>query len=203
MWKRFEVELRMKEKFASGIPKNPETLLKTLKAREGKGDKPVPFDEWAEQIAEEVKASPEEEEVAVGFKRDEHGLYYEDRNIKAHLKDLAGTMNKFFGIRNLKSIVASHLFVEPPRIYVDKKEPDGYEIKPIRVMVPSGPRSAIKKIDYVLRPTLRFKLKILDDGVIKDWKSILEKLFEYGSEHGLGQERSEGWGRYEFELKEI
>jgi hypothetical protein len=42
---------------------------------------------------------------------------------------------------------------------------------------------------------------VLDDGIITE--DILKAIFEYGSIHGLGQERSQGWGRYTYEIKEI
>jgi hypothetical protein len=68
-------------------------------------------------------------------------------------------------------------------------------------MTRQGPRSTIKFIDYLEKPTLSFHLNVLDDGVITP--TILNSIFEYGSVHGLGQERSQGWGRYTFTITEV
>jgi hypothetical protein len=69
-------------------------------------------------------------------------------------------------------------------------------------MTMKGPRSSLKTIDYVREPTLKFVLKVLDDGVID--RDILEAIFEYGGEHGMGQERSQDWGKYELvKLEEV
>jgi len=64
-----------------------------------------------------------------------------------------------------------------------------------------GPRSSLKTIDYVDKPILKFNLKVLDDDVID--RDILEAIFEYGSEHGMGQERSQDWGKYELVKLEL
>jgi len=48
---------------------------------------------------------------------------------------------------------------------------------------------------------LTFELKVFNDGVIAP--EILNTIFEYGSIHGMGQERSQGWGRYTFNITEL
>jgi len=67
-------------------------------------------------------------------------------------------------------------------------------------MTRQGPRSALKRNDYVERPRLEFVLRVLADGVIDE--DILRTLFEYGGTHGVGAERGLGYGRYVLERLE-
>jgi hypothetical protein len=91
--------------------------------------------------------------------------------------------------------MANRVYVEPAKIYLDKSEPDGSEVRIVHAMTMKGPRSSLKTIDYVDSPILKFQLKVLGDGVIDE--EILKAIFEYGGEHGMGQERSQDWGKYE------
>ena len=211
MWKRYAVELRFTTPFASSTPKNPkdiEAMLiarapseAELRKRKDAGEEIVPLDELGEQVAEEVKASEEVERGYATFKRDGKGLYYEARCVKAHIKDCANQLQGFLEIKALKSKVANRVYVEPAKIYLGKSEPDGNETRIVHAMTMKGPRSSLKTIDYVDRPTLKFTLKMLDDGVVDE--AILKAIFEYGGEHGMGQERSQDWGKYELmELEE-
>ena len=204
MWEKYEVELKFITPFASSTPKNPKDIEAMLEARMPVRApiNPTPLPELAEQVAEEVEAN---EEVARGyatFKRDGNGLYYEARCVRAHIKDCANALQGFLGIRALKSKVAQRVYVEPEKIYLGKTEPDGAETRIIHAMTMKGPRSSLKVIDYINDARLAFQLEVLDDGVIT--KDILEAIFEYGGTHGMGQERSQDWGRYEVvELTEV
>lgn len=204
MWGKYQVELRFTSPFASSTPKNPLDIAAMLEAR--KPGKPpaeaVPIEELTEKVGEEVGASEEVERGYATFKRDEKGLYYEARCVRAHIKDCANQLQGMLGIKALKAKVANRVYVEPERIYIGKAEPDGNETRIVHAMTMKGPRSSLKTIDYVDKPVLRFTLKVLDDGVISN--EILEAIFEYGGTHGMGQERSQDWGRYEVaSIKEV
>ena len=210
MWKRYAVELRFTTPFASSTPKNPKDIEAMLIARapsdaelqkrKDAGEKIVPLDELGEQVAEEVKASEEVERGYATFKRDDKGLYYEARCVKAHIKDCANQLQGFLETKALKSKVANRVYVEPAKIYLGKSEPDGSEVRIVHAMTMKGPRSSLKTIDFVDSPVLKFRLKMLDDGVIDE--EILKAIFEYGGEHGMGQERSQDWGKYKLEKLE-
>jgi len=204
MWKKYEVELNFTTPFASSTPKNPLDIEAMLKAK--MPSKPpqnaMPLDQLAEQVGEEVEATEEVERGYATFKRDENGLYYEARCIRAHIKDCANQLQRLLNIKALKAKVANRVYVEPAKIYLSKSEPDGSETRIIHAMTMKGPRSSLKTIDYVEKPVLKFNLKVMDDGVID--KDILEAIFEYGGEHGMGQERSQDWGKYELaKLQEL
>jgi hypothetical protein len=205
MWKKYEVELHFITPFASSTPKNQndiEAMLiarapsdKELKRRQEAGDPITTIPELVEQVAQEVEAGEEVERGYATFKRDENGLYYEARCVRAHIKDCANQLQKFLDIKSLRAKVVNRVYVEPAKIYLDKSEPDGNETRIVHAMTMKGPRSSLKTIDYVDKPTLKFRLKVLEDDVVS--RDILEAIFEYGGEHGMGQERSQDWGKYE------
>lgn len=212
MWKTYEVELQFTTPFASSTPKNPkdiEAMLiarapsdPQLKRRIEAGEVITPLPELAEEVGEEVEGAAEVERGYATFKRDEQGLYYEARCVRAHIKDCANILQAMLETKALKSKVANRVYVEPAKIYLDKGQPDGNETRIVHAMTMKGPRSSLKTIDYVDQPVLKFRLKVLDDGVID--RHTLAKIFEYGGEHGMGQERSQDWGKYELvRLEEV
>jgi hypothetical protein len=210
MWKKYAVDLRFTTPFASSTPKNPKDIEAMLIARapseaeirkrKDAGEEIVPLGDLGEQVAEEVKASEEVERGYATFKRDDKGLYYEARCVKAHIKDCANQLQGFLETKALKSKVANRVYVEPAKIYLGKSEPDGSEVRIVHAMTMKGPRSSLKTIDFVDSPVLKFRLKLLDDGVVDE--EILKAIFEYGGEHGMGQERSQDWGKYKLEKLE-
>jgi len=213
MWKRYEVTLEFEGKFAASLPKTREEIKAMLENRQatdaalrkriGSGEVAVPVDELTEEVA--LAVGVDEEEVPqfgyATFCRDENGLYYEGRCIRGHLKDCATQIQGLVDVKALHSKVANKVYVETNKIYLGKQEPDGTVTRYVQAMTRKGPRSTIKFIDYVEQPTLTFALRVLNDGVITE--SILESLFEYGATHGMGQERSQDFGRYRFRCQPL
>jgi len=196
----------MQGKFAAALPKTPEEIAGMLEHRmptkKPAGAKQIT--ELIDQVIEEVV----EEDVApqfggATFKHNDEGLYYEGRCIRGHLKDCATQVKSILKpeVKALKAKVANKVYVMTDVIPLGVKEIAGTEERFIQVMTPAGPRSTIKYIDYLESPKLSFRLNVLDDGIIT--REILEALLDYGSIHGLGQERSQGWGRYTYTLTEI
>ena len=76
----------------------------------------------------------------------------------------------------------------------------GVEQRFIHVMTARGERNAIKFLDYVVDPYIEFTL-MLKNVNARPLHTItlehIETMLEYGTTHGLGAERSQGWGRYE------
>lgn len=219
MWKNYEVNMTIAGKFAASIPKTEEEIKKMLEHRmpSKPPENAVPINELAKEVAEEVGTEPE-----IGwatFKRNNEGLYYEGRCIRGHIKDCAQQVSSIFpAIKAFKAKIANKVYVMddviPIRSASNKKtvgtlvsllpqkiEPDGYVQRFIQVMTRQGPRSTYKYIDYVENIVLNFGLSILDDGFVTD--EILSAILTYGSIHGLGQERSQGWGRYVYAFASI
>jgi hypothetical protein len=207
IWRGLHVELQVINELAAGLPKTPEEIVGMLDRRKP-GKKPEGAKSLADlavQVADEVGLGElEEEEKLPGwatFKRDaERGLYFEGRAVRGHIKDAAQQIVGLFDVAAFKSKVANKVYVMTDRIYLGKMEPDGTIQRFIQAITPKGPRSTIKYIDYVVAPRLSFDLKVLDDGVIQD--RHLRTIFEYGAVHGIGQERSQGLGRYTLEVFE-
>ena len=217
MWKKYEVELQMTGYFAASLPQTREDIEKMLENR--MPAKPpedfVPLDQLVDEVAEKVGAGEEgkgeEEELKYGwatFPRDDNGLYYEGRCVRGHIKDCANQVKDAIKpeVKALKAKVANKVYVMTDVIplIVDGapvKEIAGTVQRFVQVMTMRGPRSTIKFVDYLQKPALTFCLNVLDDGIITD--DILNAIFEYGSVHGMGQERSQGWGRYTFTSRKL
>lgn len=223
MWKKYEVELRMTGYFAASLPQTREDIEKMLEHR--MPAKPpedyIPISELVDEVAERVGVTTEEgaeEELAKAiaeerygwstFPRNGDGLYYEGRCIRGHIKDCANQIRDAIKpeIRALKSKVSNKVYIMtdiiPLMVHgIQVKEISGTAQRFVQVMTRQGPRSTIKFVDYVEKPVLTFHLNVLDDGIITD--DILNDIFEYGSIHGMGQERSQGWGRYTFTVRQL
>lgn len=208
MWKKYEVELQMTGRFAASLPKTKgeiEAMLQNRMPANPPADF-IPVDELATEVAALSAESEEEgEDLQYGwatFPRNEEGLYYEGRCVRGHLKDCAGQVKDILvpPVKALKAKVANKVYVMTDVIPLGAKEPVGTEQRFIQVMTRLGPRSTIKYIDYLEKPTLKFQLNVLADGVIT--LAILTAIFEYGCVHGIGQERSQGWGRYTYTVAE-
>lgn len=211
MWKKYDIELQMTGRFAAALPKTKEDIKKMLQNRMpvNPPEDFIPIEELVDVVAEKVGASPEgeeEEEFKYGwatFPKNNEELYYEGRCIRGHIKDCASQIKDAIdpSVKALKAKVANKVYVMTDVIPLGAKEPVGTEQRFVQVMTRMGPRSTLKFIDYLEKPTLRFQLNVLDDKVITT--EILSSIFEYGSIHGLGQERSQGWGRYTFTITEL
>ena len=211
IWNTYRVGLQFDGEFGGQIPRSEKEIRKMLEHRMP-GRKPegaVPIEELVEQVATETPVQDEESEDYVPgwstFKRSTDGnLLYEGRCVRGHLKDCALQVAGFFpAIKAFRAKVVNSLYV------VNKTMPllgsslnviseiHDTEQRFIQVMTRQGPRSAIKYIDYILDPYLEFDIKLRADKVIEI--SHIESILEYGSLHGMGAERSQGWGRYTVE----
>ena len=213
IWKLYGVKLQVTNRMMAGIPKNPDLIEAWLVARQpteaaiarrrDNGEEVTPIATLIEEVAEQVDNDDGAEERAwLGFKKDDEGLYIEGSNVKAHLKDCANVLQKILDFKALRSKLADRVYVVEEIVRLGVAEPSGYYEHPVHVMTRQGPRSALKRNDYVERPLLAFTLRVLADGVIKE--DLLRDIFEYGGTHGIGAERGLGYGRYELvELSEL
>ena len=202
MYKYYEVNMKVADRIVGGIPKNPEVISNWVKSSMQKADKV----KKEEVIKETVTAMGEDEfagKMWTGFKSDpETGLYIEARQVKAMLKEGANVLKKILDITAFRSKLAERVWVSPDNIPLGVKEPTGTDQRAVHVMTRQGPRSALKKFDYVEEPTITFQLEVLNDGVVT--KQRLESVLEYCAKNGIGAMRSQGEGIIEtFTIKEI
>lgn len=209
IWRTIHIELQVTSKLAASIPKTEEEIRKMLESRMPtvKPADAIPIDALTKQVAREVApedTEDEEQEREFGwatFKSDEHGLYFEGRAVRGHIKDCATQVAGFFpDLRGFKAKVSNRVYIATERLHLGKKKIDGTEKRFVHAMTPRGQRNSIKYIDYVEKPRLAFDLKLMKDGVINE--DHLKTIFAYGAQHGIGQERSQGWGTYTLEVFE-
>lgn len=202
MWVTVPVELKVHGYFGAALPRTPEEIARMLEVRQPAHppEGHIPLDVLAAQVAEDVGADEAWQPGWSTFKRSASGeLYYEGRCIRGHLKDAALQVQGFFPtLKNFRAKFVNRVYVVDDVIPLGVSEIAGTEQRFIQVMTRQGPRSSIKYLDYICDPVLRFQLRVLNDHVIL--QAHVEAVLNYGALHGVGAERSQGWGRYEWSL---
>ena len=210
IWNRYQITLQMEGEFGASIPNTEIEIRGKLENRmpKNKPDGGQPIEDLVEEVSSQVDTEEETEFGWLTFKRDDEGLLYEGRCIRGHLKDCALAVKDFFpDIKVFRSKVVNRMYIEESMIPVYKDdvrvtEPDEAQQRFIQVMTRQGPRSTIKYVDYVDSPTITFHIRLLNDGLIDI--DHIKTMFEYGATHGMGAERSQGWGRYSVvDIKQI
>lgn len=209
---RWSVSLQFLNRIIGGIPAvglegaDPEKDRSILQLwlQQRLGDK-VTEEELAaevEKTMQEAYAS-EEPKSTTTFKTNETGLYIEGRQVKAMLKEAGGRLGLGKAVRgsrpSLKQDLHEGLHVDEDLIHLTRDgqpvtEPDGYDVRPIHVMGPQGPRTSIKRSAYVERPTIIFTVRILNMVVLKE--DHLKDTLAFAQDLGLGADRSQGNGKF-------
>jgi hypothetical protein len=201
----YAVEIQFRDKVCGGTPRNKELLEGWIKATTGHNDATT-----QQQVAEATDAMKFQETVEKswnGFRGDETGLYIEARCVKALFKEAAtmlrvttqkiGSKQLFQHGFEIKAVEAS---AHPERIYLGTREPSGVLEGPIHVDTPQGPRTAIKRVDYVERPVLRFNVWVLATAAAEGrhvGEDEIVKMLTFGQENGIGADRSQGHGKFD------
>jgi hypothetical protein len=203
---------------AGGVPKNKNIIRGWIDST----NKEKSEEERQKLVEATMGALPdlsEEKEAKswVGFKADNKGLFVEGRQVKAMLKEAANIIKDrcpngskdaieeddvvkkkkdlpAYGVRNLKSKVADHVFVVEDRIYLGKATPDELEERPVHAMTPQGPRSSLKRTDVVHGATVSFTLRRLADEAVPE--ETLFAILAFAQHIGLGADRSQGHGTF-------
>lgn len=188
------------DRLVGGIPKNPELIKAWLI---GRG-----VTLGVETLAKEeaAKLPPEDENTIIegawkGFFKDEMGLFIEPRNIRGMLKQSARAIPEG-GTKTVKAALkklTDNLAIAPSRIRMGRSgkyltEPDGCEERAVHVMTPKGPRTALKRSDYVLNVEVEFTMSPSHPDLTEAW---LKDLVEYASVYlGLGSDVSQEEGKF-------
>jgi hypothetical protein len=134
-----------------------------------------------------------------GFKRNEHGLYIEGRQLKAAIKEAAGVaratdkLKMKWGTTNkgVLGFVAEHIMVVEDILQLDVTQPS-------RVLqsFPKNPRTGQTGIQYTeVIDEASFDFTIIADHKFTDQEWAM--LWLTGEQQGIGASRSQGFGRYE------
>jgi len=158
LYKKYAVQIQIRDKLLGGKPKTEKLIEGWLKSR-GRED-------TLKKEMEEIDIVEEEKKAWTGFKRDEKGLYLDSYQIKGMVKEV----RKVLGLkqRGLVGLIQSGFFVYPARIYLGKKKPDNFIEQTAQVMGPRGPRSTIKRHDYVEKVKLDFEVRYFDTGILTE-----------------------------------
>jgi hypothetical protein len=217
MWDKWAVKLQFRDKLLGGIPRDPKVIEGWLRAKAGV-DKDWEVQQMMRRTLQELGVEVPQEATldqllelsetmaanqnTVGFKVDDNGLYVEERQVKAMLKEVTNVLfagEKWGKTRKgPKGYLAERVFVTPSRISLGRKEPDNVELVIGHVTGPQGPRSVLAYHEYVEQATIEFKLMVvkgtMDTPGKKDpWRD----MWLLAQENGLGALRSQGHGRFD------
>ncbi len=187
------------ERLVGGIPKNPALIQGWLKGRGITGG--VEIETMAKEEAAKLGASAIEEAAWKGFYQDAESLFIEPRNIRGLLKQSARAIPDG-GTKTIKAALkklTDNLAISPSRIRPTRNgtvftAPDGSEERAVHVMTPQGPRTALKRSDYVMHADLDFSLTPSHPDLKEAW---LRDLLEYAAEFlGVGSDVSQDEGKF-------
>ena len=197
----YHVTLRIRDQIRGGQPKNPDLLKGWIAATTEHNDATTTAQE---KEAREVLLEPTEEKSWNGFPADERGLFIWCRQIKALFKECASMRRIFMEKIGSKQILQHGFEIKGPdkddRVYLSKKEPDGCHEGPIHVQTAQGPRTAIKRVDYVEGVTVKFAVWVLKTSPNEKrhvGEQQVRDMLVFGQENGLGADRSQGHGKFD------
>jgi hypothetical protein len=208
LYDRYHVTIQFRDRVCGGTPKNPELLRSWIAATTEHDDATTTAQE---KEAREALLEPKEEKSWIGFPGDKRGLFLWARQIKALFKECAtmlriteqkrGSKQIFqhgFEIKALGSIPADRIYLSNGKANVT--EPTAFAEGPIHVQTPQGPRTALKRVDYVEGPHVTFEIWVLHtEGGEKRHvgEEEIVKMLSFGQENGIGADRSQGHGKFD------
>jgi CRISPR/Cas system CSM-associated protein Csm4 (group 5 of RAMP superfamily) len=201
MYNIYKIQLTIRDKICGGMPKNPDLLKGWIAATTEHQDEVT--DKQVEE-ARDALLEPTQEKSWNGFPADDKGLFIWSRSVKALFKECASmlriTTQKIGSKQILQHGFEVKGLVKSDRVYFGKDKPDGFDEGPIHVQTAQGPRSAIKRVDYVTGVTIEFEVWVLHTNHAEKRHLGEEELVEmlrFGQENGLGADRSQGHGKFD------
>ncbi len=212
MYEKYAVTIAFRDRVCGGTPKSDDLIASWIKAKTGHDDALT-----EEQFAEALATSPQAADYAVaketekgwtGFPQDPDGLFLWSRQIKAMFRESA-TMLRVTTTKIGSKQIFQHGFEVKGRIAEDRvhfltvggntvKKPDGFMEGPIHVQTPQGPRSALKRVDYLHKPGIMFDVWVLKTAAAEKrhvGEDDLIRMLTFAQENGLGSSRSQGYGK--------
>lgn len=207
MFTKYGAELKFRDKILGMIPKSEKLIEDWLATINYQGDKAN-----QESIVEDkpVNETLEEKEKKswCGFLQNGDGIYIRDYHVKANLKDSSKILVRAGIIEfasGKKQMVKDGLFVKPVKLYLKREgntidKVDGYDERPITVMGPRGPRTTLRRNDFIQNASVAFELWVVGNVITE---KQLRTIFEFSGERGIGASRMEA-GQYDLiELEKI
>lgn len=200
----YAVTIAVRNRIIGGMPKNKALIANWVAASRPKGEPEDPA-KTQELIEKDLELIVDEvtEKMYTGFPEDSEGIMFPCRNIKSMLKQSASVLKLTVQKRGSKQILCEGMEVKAPNggEYVRiGKEPSGAEETAIHVMTAQGPRTALKKYDFVSQPILKFEIWVLKTAA-QETRHIGEddliKILTHAQENGVGASRSTGEGKFD------
>jgi hypothetical protein len=222
LFTRYRASIQFRDHIMGGIPLDPKLIEGWIKKNIPDLDDPRELQRVVLRTIEErtgktidESLSPADLDAAIsdiaavkettGFKRDaQYGLYIEDRQVKAAIKEATNILypwtggqakqKEAYGIgKSAKSYLAERVFVSPRTIWLGRAQPDGVEMIVGHVSGPQGQRSTLGYHEYVEQPVLTFDILVTRDAINHEW---WPDLFQQMEENGIGALRSQSFGRF-------
>ena len=106
--------------------------------------------------------------------------------------------------RGCKQIFQHGFEVKAPdggeRLYLGATGTLPFDEGPIHVQTPQGPRTAIKRVDYVERPSITFEVWVLSTHASETrhiGENDVVQMLRFAQENGVGADRSQGRGKFD------
>lgn len=222
LWTKYRVRWHFLSRLCGSTPADPEVIRRWLLAREPlvKPAGALSIEETQEEVLASIErgeGEPDQEYSLLVFQHDAGGVVMRASTIKAHVKDCARVLSAQFiggikGERRFSTRVINGVYLDKSVYYVPIWRPtadgllrlaqaDSAEDRMVHAHGPQGPVNALKRFEYLEPPTtMEFTLLVLGRSVSE---TDLHHLFTYGGTHGYAGERSNGEGRYTYELSRI
>lgn len=222
MFKKYRVEMSFVNRLCGSVPQN-EAMIKdwldgrrpTVRPPGGKSINEINEEVIATLPDMEQENADTERRVTLGFQTEPSGLVMRGGTIKAHLKDCSRILaqnyvGKIQGEKSLNLRVTNCTMIEEYFVPIMKEGKrvalaDGMFDKAVHVMTRMGPINALKRIQYIERPTLTYHWLVMAATTGRNvvTEDDLKHILTYGSVHGYAGERGDGEGRYTWKLEEV
>lgn len=206
-WRTIRVEIQIRDRILGGKPSSLDAAQAMLKARgleEFMAQAEDIVDPTARALAAE-RVAADEGKCEFSRRLDKPGIWIPSNNIKAGLKENWSVLGLRNQVRGSRGAMAEGMFVVGPGdstesdwVYIAEK-PDGVQQGVAHTTGPSGPIAAIKRNEFVLRPRIVFHIMIANANAVSDkiGDDELAKTLVHFAEHGLGANRSQGYGKFD------
>lgn len=212
LYDRYRIGITIRERMDGGVPKDPKLIEQWVAAKTGHKDEET--QKQVESHMPDVEAAADEvaETMWCGFKRDveREFIFIETRQVKAMLRECCVVLGITKKKRGSRQVIQHGFEIKGleggSKIPINVKS-EGTHEGAIHVMTPQGPRSALKRVDYVgPDSSLVFELWVLGTHHTETrhlGEKDIRRMFALAQEDGLGANRSQGSGKFdvtEFEV---
>ncbi len=146
---------------------------------------------------------PSEEKIT-RFRKDEHGVYLTNFQVKGFFKSAGEALTLQLKVKAIKSKIDRYVFIMPHKLYLHRdgkiiQTHDQLNLRPLTAMTMQGKRTSItvsEQIDSADIPELEVTM-IKNSEITKD---KLLSMLAYGTLSGISQWRNAGYGQFEYKL---